>query len=270
MKFIYALILAVITWICTQCQVQIPITEEISETITEKEESSMFVELVSMINEELSEEVEESSYIEYSFPEEVSEEYSEPTEPYVYIPQGYSETNVVSVKGGAQITVYIYNRNKTGFNKDDGALFFEDLFGLCYDKDYTGIPLAAMFAQAYTEGGAGKVGVYRMSNNLFGIKAGSNWQGMVYARDLQKTFINYLTAVKAGAKDLFRAYSSMSDSIDDYIQLIKTSNLYKSALGKSEKSYLQYLVRHGYGSEAMVSVWMNIIKLYKLKNRIQY
>ena len=117
MKFIYALILAVITWICTQCQVQIPITEEISETITEKEESSMFVELVSMINEELSEEVEESSYIEYSFPEEVSEEYSEPTEPYVYIPQGYSETNVVSVKGGAQITVYIYNRNKTGFNK---------------------------------------------------------------------------------------------------------------------------------------------------------
>ena len=176
----------------------------------------------------------------------------------------------MKIYGSTYINVLIYNHTKDNFNQTDGALFFEDLFGLCYNKPYDGIPLAAMFAQAYTEGGAGKSGVYCMSNNLFGLKAGANWSGMVYARDLKKTFINYQTAIKAGAKDLFRAYASMSESIDDYIQLIKTSNLYKGALGKSNKRYLQHLVKHGYGSEYMVDVWMNIISLYHLKYRTQY
>ena len=185
---------------------------------------------------------------------------------------GYGSTRNVKIVGeefwgglSIAIEVRIYDRSDEDYNKADGILFFEDLMRICKVLDYEGIPLEAMLAQAYTEGGAGKKGVYTMSNNLFGIRAGANWRGYVYARNLRKTFVNYETAIAAGGKDLFRAYSNMAQSVQDYVNLIRNSELYKGALGKSAKKYLKYITKRGYGDESMVSVWLNVIKIYKLK-----
>lgn len=185
---------------------------------------------------------------------------------------GYGGKRSVKINGedfwnglSIAIEVRIYDQNDEDYNKADGMLFFKDLMRICKFIDYEGIPLEAMLAQAYTEGGAGKKGVYTMSNNLFGIRAGANWRGYVYARNLRKTFVNYETAIAAGGKDLFRAYSNMAQSVQDYVNLIRNSELYKGALGKSAKKYLKYITKRGYGDESMVSVWLNVIKIYKLK-----
>lgn len=163
------------------------------------------------------------------------------------------------------INVHMYNVHSKDFNMQDGRLFFSDLALLISRTNHEGINIAAMLAQAYTEGGAGKKGVYTRSNNLFGLRAGPTWDGLVYARDLGITFVDYASAKARGAKDLFRAYYCMNDSIDDYIELIQTSDNYKKALGKDAKSYLKYLTKHGYGSTSMVKTWMSVIKLYNLK-----
>lgn len=193
---------------------------------------------------------------------------------FLRFPEQYGTARTVTVEGAyvdcfktmkRAITVYFYDRNGEGYNKPDAYAFFEDLRKVAATMNYDGIPLAAMLAQAYTEGGAGKQGVYRMSNNLFGIRAGANWNGFVYARDLKKTFVDYSAAVAHGGKDLFRAYDSISESMEDYIRLIKGSDLYKGALGKSAKGYLKHLTKHGYGETAMVKIWLNVIKIFKLK-----
>lgn len=183
-----------------------------------------------------------------------------------YDPHWYGSFMFVTVHGEDRvIRVNIYDRVDEKLNKADGDFFFADLKGICKTLYLDGIPLEALLAQAYTEGGAGKKGVYRMSNNLFGIRAGRNWDGYVYSRDLGKTFINFNAAFEAGGKDLFRAYEDMEESVNDYITLIRNSYLYRGALGKSAKRYLKHLVEHGYGSEDMVDVWMNVIKIFNLK-----
>ena len=188
-----------------------------------------------------------------------------------YEPHWYGDFRFVTIEGEDRvIRVNIYDRVDEKLNKADGEFFFADLIGICKTIcSLEGIPLEALLAQAYTEGGAGKQGVYRMSNNLFGIRAGRIWDGYVYSRDLGKTFINFDAACKAGGRDLFRAYEDMEESVNDYIMLIRNSYLYRGALGKSAKRYLKHLVEHGYGSEDMVDVWMNVIKTYKLKKAIE-
>lgn len=183
-----------------------------------------------------------------------------------FIPKGAGHCELIKFADSDQvIKVYFYDRNQSGYNKIDGELFFYDLIDYCLQLDLGGIPLEAMLAQAYTEGGAGKQGVYRMSNNLFGIRAGANWDGYVYSRDLKKLFTDFRSAVAAGGRDLFKAYDDIKDSINDYVALIHSSALYKGALGKSSKRYLKHLVEHGYGDPAMVDIWLNVIKIYRLK-----
>ena len=187
-----------------------------------------------------------------------------------YEPHLYGSFNLVTIEGEDRvIRVNIYDRAAEKLNAEDGNYFFADLIGICKTYSLDDIPLEALLAQAYTEGGAGKQGVYRMSNNLFGIRAGRIWDGYVYSRDLGKTFISFDAACKAGGRDLFRAYEDMEESVNDYIKLIRNSNLYRGALGKSAKRYLKHLVEHGYGSEDMVDVWMSVIKTFKLKKAIE-
>lgn len=186
-----------------------------------------------------------------------------------YLPCGYknilsfpvydSDDNLVTL-----VNVMIYDKYKPSFNMDDGKLFLADISLLASRYYVENIPLPALLAQAYTEGGAGKAGVYLKSNNLFGLRAGPAWDGFVYARDKGITYDSYETAKAHGAKDLFRAYMCMDDSIADYIDLVQTSSRYHSALGKNSKRYLKALVENGYGNPEMLSTWLNIIKLYKL------
>lgn len=195
-----------------------------------------------------------------------------------YIPPRYGETLAVTVVGAASrsdpsaATIYVHIYNATdptaSISRTDAFLFFADILDAlsATTLDTSRLPIPAILAQAYTEGGAGRYGVYRATNNLFGIRAGPAWKGAVYSRATKKTYASYSLAVSHGATDLFRAYPSIAASLDDYITLVTTSPLYTSALGKSPKKYLQALTSHGYGDTSMVSTWMQIIKLYGLNH----
>ena len=164
--------------------------------------------------------------------------------------------------------MHIYNSTDptASISRTDAFLFFADILDAlsATTLDTSRLPIPAILAQAYTEGGAGRYGVYRATNNLFGIRAGPAWKGAVYSRATKKTYASYSLAVSRGATNLFRAYPSIAASLDDYITLVTTSSLYASALGKSPKKYLQALTSHGYGDTSTVSTWMQIIKLYDL------
>lgn len=168
------------------------------------------------------------------------------------------------------IYVHIYNATDpaASISRPDAFLFFADVISAVAASpvQLSNIPLPALLAQAYTEGGAGRHGVYRSTNNLFGIRAGPAHKGPVYSRATKRVYPSYAAARAAKATDLFRAYSSIQESVDDYLTLITTSPLYKSALvpGITPKTYLRRLTAAGYGSSSMVSTWMQIIKLYNL------
>ena len=183
----------------------------------------------------------------------------------------YGSILITTIKKSSDtITVHIYDAAEPGFNRADATAYLADIYAAILASPYASDALAhlqlpAILAQAYTEGGAGKRGVYRSTNNCFGVRAGPAHKGPVYARDRARVYASYTAARAAGATDLFRAYASIQESVDDYISLILTSPLYKKALdAPTPKKYLQRLTSAGYGDPDMVSTWVYIIKLYNL------
>lgn len=111
-----------------------------------------------------------------------------------------------------------------------------------------GLDVRALLAQAALETGWGKsVSGANSHNNLFGIKAGGDWQGRRV--DLKTLEFKEGLAVKERAQ--FRAYASMEDSIEDYARFIEGSPRYEKALqhvGDSEQ-YFQSLQDAGYATD---------------------
>ncbi|MDP3082871.1 MAG: flagellar assembly peptidoglycan hydrolase FlgJ [Rubrivivax sp.] len=115
----------------------------------------------------------------------------------------------------------------------------------------TGIPAAFMVAQAAHETGWGRKEIRHAdgapSFNLFGIKAGANWQGPV----AEITTTEYVggQAQKVVAK--FRAYGSYAESFADYAKLMKDSPRYREtvAQAKDASSFAQGLQRAGYATD---------------------
>ena len=183
----------------------------------------------------------------------------------------YGSILITTIKKSSDtITVRIYDAAESGFNRADAFAYLADIYEAILASPLAPDALAhlqlpAILAQAYTEGGAGKRGVYRSTNNCFGVRAGPAHKGPVYARDRARVYASYSAARAAGATDLFRAYTSIQESVDDYISLILTSPLYKKALDTpTPKKYLQRLTAAGYGNPDMVSTWVYIIKLFNL------
>lgn len=85
------------------------------------------------------------------------------------------------------------------------------------------------------------------SFNLFGIKAGSSWNGPVQSSRTHE-FIN--GAMRQVRED-FRAYGSPEQSIQDYAALLKSSARYAGALntGGDATAFAQGLVRGGYATD---------------------
>lgn len=114
-----------------------------------------------------------------------------------------------------------------------------------------GLKPQALLAQAALETGWGKKLIRSadgaLSNNLFGIKADSRWEG-------DRVSVNTLeyeegTAVKKRAA--FRSYESLRDSFHDYVDFVKSNPRYSEALGAAENSqaYFSELQRAGYATD---------------------
>lgn len=116
----------------------------------------------------------------------------------------------------------------------------------------TGIPAHFMVAQAALETGWGKSEPRRadgsQSFNVFGIKAGRNWQGPV----AEATTTEYVDGAEQKQVERFRAYGSYAEAFRDYSNLLSASPRYAGVLGMRDAgSFARGLQRAGYATDPM-------------------
>ncbi len=102
----------------------------------------------------------------------------------------------------------------------------------------------AILAQAALETGWGS---HAPGNNLFGIKAGSDWSGARVSRLTHEVRDGVSTLSRAA----FRAYQNASDSVQNYAQLLLSSPRYEAVHGKGADiaGYAQALQHGGYATD---------------------
>lgn len=116
----------------------------------------------------------------------------------------------------------------------------------------SGIPAAFMLGQAAHETGWGKRNIKddqgRESNNLFGIKAGANWNGPTVTATTTEVIDGRAVKVKAR----FRAYASAEDSFRDYANMIGNNSRYSRVMESRSgdaKTFAQNLQKAGYATD---------------------
>lgn len=115
----------------------------------------------------------------------------------------------------------------------------------------TGVPPQLMLGQAALESGWGKREI-RMpdgsnSYNLFGIKAGSNWNGKV--AEVMTT--EYSNGVAHKQVERFRAYSSYAEAFQDYAKMISGNPRYAAVMqqGDSVQGMARAMQQAGYATD---------------------
>jgi flagellar protein FlgJ len=113
-----------------------------------------------------------------------------------------------------------------------------------------GVDPRAIIAQAALETGWGTskpADAQGGSNNLFGIKAGGRWQGATVESATQE----YTAGVANDEVARFRAYGSESDSIKDYVSLLRDNPRYSAALntGGDVRAFATALQSGGYATD---------------------
>lgn len=114
----------------------------------------------------------------------------------------------------------------------------------------TGIPAHFMLAQAALESGWGKHEIRRPDNtpshNLFGIKAGKNWQG----ETVETITTEYINGVPQKTVEKFRAYSSYEEGFRDYANLLSKNPRYADVVNTQSAAEFAYgLQRAGYATD---------------------
>lgn len=126
----------------------------------------------------------------------------------------------------------------------------------------TDIPERFMIAQAALESGWGKRQIQytdgRPSFNLFGIKAGKNWQGGV----VETVTTEYIDGRPQKIKEAFRAYPSYEEAFRDYAHLLQTHPRYAAVLkSRSATAFAWGLQQAGYATDPhYAEKLINIIK----------
>jgi len=114
-----------------------------------------------------------------------------------------------------------------------------------------GVPFEVVIAQAALETGWGQKIIKDQdgssSNNLFNIKADSRWAGDKITKDT----LEFEQGAMVKKAEPFRTYQSLTDSVDDYINFLSTSDRYQDALQDSGnvEHFLQGLQKAGYATD---------------------
>ena len=114
-----------------------------------------------------------------------------------------------------------------------------------------GVPFEVVIAQAALETGWGQKIIKDQdggsSNNLFNIKADSRWAGDKITKDT----LEFEQGAMIKKSEPFRTYQSLTDSVDDYINFLSTSERYQDALQESGnvEHFLQGLQKAGYATD---------------------
>lgn len=129
----------------------------------------------------------------------------------------------------------------------------------------TGVPAQLMMGQAALEAGWGQREIRlpdgSNSFNLFGIKAGSNWNGKV----AEVTTTEYHNGVPGKQVEKFRAYDSYAEAFSDYAHLLRGNPRYANVMqqGQGAVAVAQALQSAGYATDPKYAD-----KLVKAMNRI--
>lgn len=114
-----------------------------------------------------------------------------------------------------------------------------------------GIPARFMLGQAALETGWGRAEIRgadgRNSHNLFGIKAGSGWNG----KTVEIVTTEYVDGKPQKQVDSFRAYDSYADSFRDYARLLRSNPRYQNVIaqGQDAAGFAHGLQQAGYATD---------------------
>jgi peptidoglycan hydrolase FlgJ len=115
-----------------------------------------------------------------------------------------------------------------------------------------GVDPVGMLAQAALETGWGQR-MPRMADgtpslNLFGVKAGEEWNG---ARAVADTVEFTRDGVAAQRRTAFRAYGSIEESVADFARLLASSPRYRDAVaaGGDAQAYIEGIAKAGYATD---------------------
>ncbi len=126
----------------------------------------------------------------------------------------------------------------------------------CYKK-YHVLP-SLTIAQAILESGWGKSAI---GNNLFGIKAGSNWTGKTKTVRTSE----YGSGGYYHINDTFRDYDSIDDSIEDHAKLLTNSRYDSVRAATNYKTACQEVQKDGYAtSPTYANSLIKLIEQYNL------
>ncbi|AJC18537.2 flagellar assembly peptidoglycan hydrolase FlgJ [Pandoraea sputorum] len=127
----------------------------------------------------------------------------------------------------------------------------------------SGIPARFMLSQAALESGWGKREIRRAdgstSHNVFGIKAGKNWNGPT----VEVATTEYVNGQPRKVMAKFRAYGSYDEAFADYAKLISNNPRYSSVVASANDaaSFANNLQRAGYATDPQyASKLMKVMK----------
>lgn len=132
------------------------------------------------------------------------------------------------------------------------------------EREY-GIPATIILAQGILESGAGKSELTRLSNNHFGIKAGSAWKGGVH-----------LAWDDEVQKSRFRSYSKAEESFADHARLLTGLSYYRPLFSINIYDYRGWahgLKKAGYASapnyaQALIGI-IDQFRLYEINGGVK-
>jgi peptidoglycan hydrolase FlgJ len=109
-----------------------------------------------------------------------------------------------------------------------------------------GVPVEIIVAQAVLETGWGKSGLANKDNNLFGVKAGSSWNG---AR-AQYATREYVAGNAVSESAQFRGYDSVAGSFDDYVAVLSKPRYANAVANGADASRFAHALQHaGYATD---------------------
>ena len=123
-----------------------------------------------------------------------------------------------------------------------------------------GVPPQFLIAHSALESGWGKSEIRRAdgspSYNLFGVKAGRNWQGETV--DVQTT--EYVNGEPQQTREKFRVYNSYAESFNDYASLIRNNARFSGVVGQQDGTqFARSLQQSGYATDPLYADKLNRI-----------
>ena len=118
-------------------------------------------------------------------------------------------------------------------------------------QDKIGVPFQVVIAQAALETGWGQKIIKDQqgssSNNLFNIKADNRWAG----EQIQKDTLEFELGAMVKKSAPFRAYQSLDESFNDYVNFLTDNDRYQDALQNSSnvEHFLHGLQKAGYATD---------------------